>query len=111
APFTVLVGLLQQLAARKTGVLLDGPITAAAALVTSRLDLFAPESYYAPQRHGSPTERIALDSMGLEPIAALGIRGWHGTGALLMLPLLQTVLGASAPTGRASPDPAAESPE
>ncbi len=90
--FTVLVGLLLQLADRRTPVLLDGPVTAAAALVASRINLFAADSYYAPHRHGDPAERYALDAMGLEPVAPLGLRVGHGIGALALLPLLQTVL-------------------
>ena len=93
--FTVLVGLLLQLADRRTPVLLDGPVTAAAALVTTRINLFAADSYYAPHRHGDAAERYALDAMGLEPVAALGLRLGHGMGALALLPLLQSVLGQS----------------
>ncbi|MGH3544697.1 MAG: nicotinate-nucleotide--dimethylbenzimidazole phosphoribosyltransferase [Mycobacteriales bacterium] len=92
--FSVLVGLLLQLADRETPVLLDGPVTAAAALAATRINLFAADYYYAPHRHGDPAERYALDSMGLEPVAALGIRLGNGAGALALLPLLQSVLAA-----------------
>ncbi|HEX3731656.1 MAG TPA: nicotinate-nucleotide--dimethylbenzimidazole phosphoribosyltransferase [Mycobacteriales bacterium] len=93
--FTILVGLLRQLAERTTPVLLDGAITAAAALVASRFNLFAPQSYFAPQRHGDAAERFALDALGLEPVADLGLRCGHGMGALILLPLLQTALAAA----------------
>ncbi len=92
--FCTLVGALLQLADRSTAVLLDGPLAAAAALVASRINLFAADSYYAPQRHGDAAERYALDSMGLEPVANLGLRCGHGIGALLLLPVLQATLAA-----------------
>ncbi len=93
--FTLLVGLLLQLVDRRTPALIDGPVTAAAALVTSRIDLFAADSYYAPHRHGDAAERYALDALGLEPVAALGLRLGHGIGALALLPLLQAALEPS----------------
>lgn len=90
--FAALVGALAQLAERKTPVLLDGGIAAAAALTTARIHPLARETWYAPQRHGDALERHALDALALDPMASLGIRCGHGVGALALVPLLQAAL-------------------
>lgn len=84
----VLAGLVVGAAARRTPVVLDGEVAAAAALVVS---LWCPAalSYVLA---GHRTHTTALRELGLEPLLDLGLRAGDGTGALLALPLLDAAL-------------------
>ncbi|NUS72602.1 MAG: hypothetical protein HOQ05_04260 [Corynebacteriales bacterium] len=93
ATFGALVDVLHQATVRKTPVLLDGPVVAAAALVVSKLDADAATWFFVPQHTGIACERIALDACALRPLFDLEIKGaFDGVGALVLLPLLQTLL-------------------
>ena len=83
-----LCGLAVGAAANRIVVLLDGFITAAAALVAARL---APETVgamIAAHVSTEPGHRLALDELGLEPLLDLRLRLGEGSGAVLALPLL-----------------------
>jgi nicotinate-nucleotide--dimethylbenzimidazole phosphoribosyltransferase len=88
-------GLLLGAASRRTPVLLDGPVGAAAALIA--------RDYAAQTRMwclltdigGQPTVRTAADLLGLEPVVDLGLGLGEGCNALAVLPLIQSALAIS----------------
>jgi nicotinate-nucleotide--dimethylbenzimidazole phosphoribosyltransferase len=89
ADLAALTGFLLQAAVRKLPVILDGVVTAAAALVAQRVAFRAPDWWLAGQVSGEPGQAKALDRLSIEPLLDQGITAGEGTGALLALPLLQ----------------------
>lgn len=85
----VLVGVVLGGAAARAVVLVDGFITAAAALVAARLAPSAGGYLVASHRSPEPGHEIALAELGLEPLLDLGLRLGEGTGAALALPLVR----------------------
>jgi nicotinate-nucleotide--dimethylbenzimidazole phosphoribosyltransferase len=85
-------GLLLQAAARRTPVVLDGPVSAAAALVAARLSFRAPGWWLAGGLSPDPAHRLALGRLDLEPVLDLGLRGDDGTVALLTVPVLRAAI-------------------
>jgi nicotinate-nucleotide--dimethylbenzimidazole phosphoribosyltransferase len=83
-----LVGVALGAAANRRVVLLDGFITAAAALVAVRLAPDARDAMIAAHLSPEPGHRLVLDELGLEPLLDLGLRLGEGSGAALALPLL-----------------------
>jgi nicotinate-nucleotide--dimethylbenzimidazole phosphoribosyltransferase len=92
ADLAAVAGLLLQAAVRRTPVLVDGVTVLAAALVAQQVATAAPEWWFAPHDGGDPAERAALRALDLTPAVELGLRLGDGTGALAVLPLLQTAL-------------------
>lgn len=88
ADLAVLTGMLAQAAARRTPTLLDGLVPAACALLAGRLAPGSAAWWVAASGSADPAHRLALDSLGLEPVLDLDIRTGAGTGALLALPVL-----------------------
>ena len=88
-------GLLLGAASRRTPVLIDGPVGAAAALIA--------RDYAAQTRMwclltdigGQPTVRMAADLLGLEAVVDLGLGLGEGCNALAVLPLIQSALAIS----------------
>jgi nicotinate-nucleotide--dimethylbenzimidazole phosphoribosyltransferase len=89
ADLAALAGFCLQAAARRTPVLLDGLVTAAAALVADELDGGAKAWWLLAQRSPEPAMTIVAQHLDLSPVLDLGIRLGDGTGALAVLPLLQ----------------------
>ncbi len=85
-------GLLLQAAARRTPTVLDGPVSAAAALVAARLSFRAPGWWLAGTLSPDPAHRLALGRLDLDPVLDLGLRGDDGTGALLAVPVLRAAV-------------------
>jgi nicotinate-nucleotide--dimethylbenzimidazole phosphoribosyltransferase len=73
---------------RRIVVLLDGFITAAAALAAVRISPSASEVMIASHRSPEPGHALALRALQLEPLLDLGLRLGEGSGAALALPLL-----------------------
>lgn len=92
ADLAVVAGMLLQAAARRTPALLDGVTVLAAALVAQQAAPAAPEWWFAPHDGGDPAELAALGALDLTPVTDLGLRLGDGTGALVLLRLLQTAL-------------------
>lgn len=69
-------------------VLLDGFITAAAALAATRISPSARDVMIASHRSPEPGHALVLEALGLEPLLDLGLRLGEGSGAALALPLL-----------------------
>lgn len=87
-------GLLVQAAARRTPVVLDGEVTAGAALVAQRIAFRASDWWVAGHRSPEPAHGLALDRLDLVPLLDLGIRDEDGTGALLAVPVLRAAAAA-----------------
>ncbi|MDQ3362605.1 MAG: nicotinate-nucleotide--dimethylbenzimidazole phosphoribosyltransferase [Actinomycetota bacterium] len=89
-----IVGVILMGAACGVPVVLDGVVSNAAALAARAL---APDSVgYVVAGHLSaePGARIALDSLGLQPLLDLDMRLGEGTGGLLAVPLVQAAARA-----------------
>ena len=83
-----LAGVALGCAERRVVVLLDGFITAAAALAAVARDERVRAVLVAAHRSPEPGHAIALEALGLEPLLDLGLRLGEGSGAALALPLL-----------------------
>jgi nicotinate-nucleotide--dimethylbenzimidazole phosphoribosyltransferase len=83
-----LVGFLLRAAALRLPVVLDGFVTNAAALVAKAIDPSVVSHLLASHASAEPGARIALESLGLEPVLSLGMRLGEGTGALLAMDLV-----------------------
>jgi nicotinate-nucleotide--dimethylbenzimidazole phosphoribosyltransferase len=88
----VLCGLTLGAAAERMVVLVDGFITAAAALVAARLSPRAVDAMVAAHLSPEPGHGIVLDALGLTPLLDLGLRLGEGSGAALALPILDAAL-------------------
>lgn len=73
-------------------VLMDGVITAAAALCAVRLCPKAAQAIFATHCSAEPCSRILLDALGKKPLLTAQMHLGEGTGALAVLPLLDMAL-------------------
>jgi nicotinate-nucleotide--dimethylbenzimidazole phosphoribosyltransferase len=79
-------------AANHQVLVLDGFIATVAALVAARLAPETLEAMIAAHLSSEPGHRLALEALGLEPLLDLGLRLGEGSGAALVLPLLDASL-------------------
>lgn len=89
ADVAAMVGFLVRAASRRTPVLLDGVVAAAAALVAQDLQPRCVRWWRVAQRTGEPAQAVALRRLGLEPVLDLGVQAGDGTGGLLALPVVR----------------------
>jgi len=89
ADLAAATGVLLQCAARRTPVLLDGVVTAAAALVAQRIAFRCVDWWVAGHRSPERAHDLALDRLALRPLLDLAIRAQDGTGALLAVPVVR----------------------
>lgn len=89
-----LVGLVLGAAARRIPVVLDGFITGAAALVAAGLQPAVAPRLIASHRSTEPGHVVVLDRLELRPYLDLGLRLGEGTGAALLLGLLDAATRA-----------------
>jgi nicotinate-nucleotide--dimethylbenzimidazole phosphoribosyltransferase len=82
-------GFCVQAALRRTPVLLDGPVVAAAALLADELAPGARDWWLLAQRSPDPVLTGAVEHLGMEPVLEIGVRLGDGTGAAAAVPLLQ----------------------
>jgi nicotinate-nucleotide--dimethylbenzimidazole phosphoribosyltransferase len=87
-----LVGLILGCAARRTPVVVDGFITAAAGLTAASLAERVTHSLVAAHRSPEPGHGYALAALALEPLLDLDLRLGEGTGAALALPIVAAAL-------------------
>jgi nicotinate-nucleotide--dimethylbenzimidazole phosphoribosyltransferase len=92
----VATGLLLGATARRTPVLLDGPIGVAAALVSRELAGQARHWCLLPDHGGHPGVRRAADVLGLTPLVDLRLGLGEGATSLATLPLLRSALALAA---------------
>jgi len=83
-----LAGCIAGAARHRMTVVLDGLIVTAAALVAARLSPGACDSAIAAHVGAEPGHALMLASLGLEPFLDWGLRLGEGSGAALLLPLL-----------------------
>jgi nicotinate-nucleotide--dimethylbenzimidazole phosphoribosyltransferase len=87
-----MAGLFAQAAKRKLPVILDGFVTTAAALIAEQLVAGTTENMIAAHRSAEPGHLAMLEHLGLSPaLSDWGMRLGEGTGALLLLPMLDAV--------------------
>jgi nicotinate-nucleotide--dimethylbenzimidazole phosphoribosyltransferase len=84
-----LAGAILGAAARRIPIVLDGFIVASAALLAVRIAPAARDYCIAAHRSPEPGHRIALESLGLEPLLDLDLRLGEASGAALALPLVE----------------------
>jgi nicotinate-nucleotide--dimethylbenzimidazole phosphoribosyltransferase len=92
ADLAAMTGFLLEAAARRTPVLLDGVVSAAAALVARDTAYDASSWWFAGHCTDEPAHTSALQSLGLEPLLDLGIQLGQGTGGLIALPLIRAAV-------------------
>lgn len=92
----VVTGVLLGAAARRTPVLLDGPVGVAAALLSRELGGQARQWCLLPDHGGHPTVRHAAEVLGLRPVLDLRLGLGEGATALAALPLLRAALTVAA---------------
>jgi nicotinate-nucleotide--dimethylbenzimidazole phosphoribosyltransferase len=87
-----MTGVILAAIEQRMPILLDGFITAAAALTAVAIDARAREILIASHLSPEPGHRLALDALGLEPLLDLGMRLGEGSGAAVALPLLEAAI-------------------
>jgi nicotinate-nucleotide--dimethylbenzimidazole phosphoribosyltransferase len=92
ADIAAMAGFLAQAAVRRTPVVLDGVVSAAAALVAEALAPGAKAWWVAGHRSTEPAQHAALSSLGLDPLVDVGMRLGEGTGGLLAVPILRAAV-------------------
>lgn len=73
-------------------ILMDGVITAAAALCAVRLCPAAAQAIFASHCSAEPCGRLLLDALGKKPLLTAEMHLGEGTGALAVMPLLEMAL-------------------
>jgi nicotinate-nucleotide--dimethylbenzimidazole phosphoribosyltransferase len=94
ADVAAMVGFLVRASARRTPVLLDGVVAAAAALVVQELQPRCVRWWRAAQRTSEPAQAVGLRRLGLDPILDLGVDAGDTTGGLLAVPVLRAAARA-----------------
>jgi nicotinate-nucleotide--dimethylbenzimidazole phosphoribosyltransferase len=91
----VACGVILGATARRTAVMLDGPVAIAAALLARDLGSQSRLWLLLPDNGNHPTTKSAADVLGLEPLLDLKTGLGEGSAALLSLPLLRSALHLS----------------
>lgn len=86
----MMAGAVQQAAAQRKLVLVDGFIATAAAAVVLRLEPSAREAMVFAHRSDERGHAAVLDALDAEPLLDLRLRLGEGTGALLAWPLVRS---------------------
>lgn len=89
ADLAAMAGFLLQSAARRTPVVLDGVVSAAAALAAQRIAFRAVDWWLAGHGSPEPAYALSLDRLSLAPVLPMELRLGAGTGGLVAVPLLQ----------------------
>jgi hypothetical protein len=105
ADLAVGAGLLLGAAARRTPVLIDGPLGVAAGLLARDLAGQVRLWLQVPDHGDHPTTREGAEVLGLKPLVNLKLGVGEGTSSLAVLPLIQTALRLSTVEPPARPEP------
>jgi nicotinate-nucleotide--dimethylbenzimidazole phosphoribosyltransferase len=92
----VLTGVCLAAAANAQILVLDGFVTAAAALVAARLVPAVADYMVASHRAPEPGHGLVLEALGLQPLLDLGLRLGEGSGAVLAIPIVNSALAVMA---------------
>jgi len=84
-----LCGVVLAAAARKIPVVIDGFISASAALLAYHIEPKVKDYLIASHRSVESGHRIILEHIGLKPILDLDLRLGEGTGAALAIPIIE----------------------
>lgn len=87
-----LVGVILKGAAERVPVIIDGFISAAAALVAVKLCPAARDYLLAAHCSAEPGHRLILEALGLRSLLSLDLRLGEGTGAALAMHLVDDAL-------------------
>jgi nicotinate-nucleotide--dimethylbenzimidazole phosphoribosyltransferase len=101
ADIAVMAGALARAAVRRTPVLLDGVVAAAAALLVCTEQPRAARWWRSAQLTGEPAQVLALDRMDVSSVLSLRMAVGDGTGGLLALSMIRAAIAAGAATGSA----------
>lgn len=99
----VLTGLILGAASIHVPVVLDGHGTSAAALLAQGLHGEVCGYLFASHAGGMAAHALALKTLGLEPLFAVGLGQSEGTGALLAMPMLDAAARVLAEAGSHQP--------
>ncbi|MBN1173597.1 MAG: bifunctional adenosylcobinamide kinase/adenosylcobinamide-phosphate guanylyltransferase [Micromonosporaceae bacterium] len=105
----VAAGIMLGAASRRTPVLIDGPVGAAAAFIARDLAAATPRWILLLDHGGHPTTEFAATVLDLHQIVDLRLGLGEGCAALTALPVIQTALRIAAMVE--VPDPAEQQPE
>lgn len=105
ADLAALTGFLLRAAARRTPVLLDGPMVCAAALVARDVAPRAIRWWQAGSASPDHGHQLALADLQLDALLDLGLSFDEGVGSLLAVPLLNAAVHAVTDLGAAVPSP------
>ncbi|WP_068122335.1 nicotinate-nucleotide--dimethylbenzimidazole phosphoribosyltransferase, partial [Nocardioides massiliensis] len=92
ADLAATVGFVQEAAAHRVPVLLDGVISTACALAAEHLSPGCAPWFLAGHLSPEPAHLPALKSLGLEPLLDLGMRLGEGSGAVAAVPLVRSAI-------------------
>lgn len=87
-----MTGFILRAASHRVPVVLDGFLASASALVARAIDPNVVGYLVASHASAERGARVALASLGLEPLLALGMRLGEGTGALLGIHLIRAAV-------------------
>ncbi len=87
-----MAGFYLESARRGIPMLLDGYISAAAALIAAAIEPRALGWMIASHLSAEPGHAVALEALHLDPLLELGMRLGEGTGAALTLPIIRAAL-------------------
>ncbi|MCP2327819.1 nicotinate-nucleotide--dimethylbenzimidazole phosphoribosyltransferase [Hamadaea flava] len=90
--FAIAVGILLGATARRTPVLMDGPVAIASALLARDLAGQVRHWCLLPDAGGDPATLQGADVLGLEPFLDLRLGLGEGASALAALPLIQSAI-------------------
>lgn len=102
ADLAAMTGFLAEAAARRVPVILDGVVTAAAALLADRLAPGARCWWVAGHQSTEPAHDIALYRLELEPLLTYGMHLGQGSGAVLAVPIVRAATEVLARTATSS---------
>ena len=101
-------GIVTEAAARRTGVVLDDVVAAAAGLVAQRVSYRTARWFCAAQRSPDPAYAAALERLRLTPVLDYGLTGGSadrtGVGALLALSQLRGAAALFSSPGTGTPE-------
>lgn len=83
-----MAGAIASAAQADVTVVLDGVVSSAAALIAASVDPAALDTAIASHVGSEPAHAIALEKLGLQPFLDWQLRLGEGTGALLLMPML-----------------------
>jgi nicotinate-nucleotide--dimethylbenzimidazole phosphoribosyltransferase len=88
ADIAAMAAFLAQAAVRRTPVILDGLVAAAAAMVARELAPGASDWWVAGHRSSEPAHTLALEALDLKPLLEYDMRLGEGSGAATAIPVL-----------------------